>query len=105
MDLMLLPARGSEKRLPVIIPLPVITSSQISLQSMKDDTIPQEPDSSAIKPKIKLRLDPEDGTAVVSEANGNCSETGFCADAENCDKNSESCNNLDLNNQGKLNAL
>ncbi len=37
-DLILVPARGSEKRLPVIIPLPTITSEQISLQSMKEES-------------------------------------------------------------------
>lgn len=57
-DLILVPARGAEIKLPVIVPEPTITSSQISLQCMKEEITTSTTNS---EPKVKNKCcDTED---------------------------------------------
>lgn len=87
--LVLFPEKNAKLKYPVITLAPTITSSQISLQSMKQDTVPAATkDSTEGKLKLKLKL-AADRSSLVTESNGNRTvgdPNGCISQTQDCDK-------------------
>jgi len=95
-DIILMPARGAEIKLPVIVPEPTITSSQISLQCMKEELTTSTTNS---ENKIKIKCDTEDNK-VCKDNNDQCSDDKTNAtnedDQEGIDVGGDTLGQVDL---------